>query len=166
MEYKYKVNGVEYTVQVASVFGNKAHVFVNGVSYEVEMEGDTPVAPVAFAPVAATAPAPAPAVEAPQAKATPTPAPEPAKETPKEAPKAAPADVPAGGTPVKSPLPGIINDVKVAVGEKVKSGQVLLILEAMKMENEITAEQDGVISAISVSQGDSVMEGSVLLTIA
>jgi biotin carboxyl carrier protein len=67
---------------------------------------------------------------------------------------------------VKAPLPGIVNDIKVAVGDQVKNGQVLLILEAMKMENEITAEQDGVISAISVSTGDSVMEGTVLLTIA
>ena len=162
MEYKYKVNGVEYTVQVASIVGNKAHVLVNGVSYEVEMEGDAVVAPIAFAPVATATPAPAPVVEAPKEKVSVAQASEPVKETP----KAAPTEVPAGGTSVKSPLPGIINDIKVTVGDKVKSGQVLLILEAMKMENEITAEQDGVVSAISVGKGDSVMEGSVLLTIA
>ena len=165
MEYKYKVNNVEYTVQIASIFGNKAQVFVNGTAYEVEMEGGAVAAPVAFtpapAPVAAPAPAPAPApvAEKPKEEAPATPAPEPSK------PQAT-ANVPAGGTPVKAPLPGIINDIKVAVGDQVKSGQVLLILEAMKMENEITAEQDGVISAISVSTGDSVMEGTVLLTIA
>ncbi|HAE25085.1 MAG TPA: acetyl-CoA carboxylase biotin carboxyl carrier protein subunit [Prevotellaceae bacterium] len=165
MEYKYKVNNVEYTVQIASIFGNKAQVFVNGTAYEVEMEGGAVAAPVAFtpapAPVAAPAPAPAPApvAEKPKEEAPATPAPEPSK------PQAT-ANVPAGGTPVKAPLPGIINDIKVAVGDQVKNGQVLLILEAMKMENEITAEQDGVISAISVSTGDSVMEGTVLLTIA
>lgn len=165
MEYKYKVNNVEYTVQIASIFGNKAQVFVNGTAYEIEMEGGAVAAPVAFtpapAPVAAPAPAPAPApvAEKPKEEAPATPAPEPSK------PQAT-ANVPAGGTPVKAPLPGIINDIKVAVGDQVKNGQVLLILEAMKMENEITAEQDGVISAISVSTGDSVMEGTVLLTIA
>jgi biotin carboxyl carrier protein len=165
MEYKYKVNNVEYTVQIASIFGNKAQVFVNGTAYEVEMEGGAVAAPVAFTPahahVAAPAPAPAPApvAEKPKEEAPATPAPEPSK------PQAT-ANVPAGGTPVKAPLPGIINDIKVAVGDQVKNGQVLLILEAMKMENEITAEQDGVISAISVSTGDSVMEGTVLLTIA
>ena len=165
MEYKYKVNNVEYTVQIASIFGNKAQVFVNGTAYEVEMEGGAVAAPVAFtpapAPVAAPAPAPTPApvAEKPKEEAPATPAPEPSK------PQAT-ANVPAGGTPVKAPLPGIINDIKVAVGDQVKNGQVLLILEAMKMENEITAEQDGVISAISVSTGDSVMEGTVLLTIA
>ncbi len=165
MEYKYKVNNVEYTVQIASIFGNKAQVFVNGTAYEIEMEGGAVAAPVAFtpapAPVAAPAPAPAPTpvAEKPKEEAPATPAPEPSK------PQAT-ANVPAGGTPVKAPLPGIINDIKVAVGDQVKNGQVLLILEAMKMENEITAEQDGVISAISVSTGDSVMEGTVLLTIA
>ena len=165
MEYKYKVNNVEYTVQIASIFGNKAQVFVNGTAYEVEMEGGAVAAPVAFtpapAPVAAPAPAPTPTpvAEKPKEEASATPAPEPSK------PQAT-ANVPAGGTPVKAPLPGIINDIKVAVGDQVKNGQVLLILEAMKMENEITAEQDGVISAISVSTGDSVMEGTVLLTIA
>ena len=164
MEYKYKVNGVEYTVQVASVYGNKAHVFVNGVSYEVEMEGNTIATPVALAPVAASVPlAPASSVAAVEEEKSPsTQTPEPVQETP----KAAPADIPAGGAPVKSPLPGIINDVKVAVGDKVKNGQVLLILEAMKMENEITAEQDGVVSSIAVNKGDTVMEGTVLLTIA
>jgi len=161
MEYKYKVNNVEYTVQIASIFGNKAQVFVNGTAYEVEMEGGAVAAPVTFtpapAPVAASAPAPA---EEKQKEDAPV---APASESDK--PKAA-ANVPASGTPVKAPLPGIINDIKVAVGDQVKNGQVLLILEAMKMENEITAEQDGVVSGISVNKGDSVMEGTVLLTIA
>lgn len=130
-EYKYKVNGVDYTVNINSVEGNMANVTVNGVSYNIEMEK----------PVAAP-------------KATPA---------PKAAP--APAAAPAGGKALKAPLPGVIKDIKVAVGDQVKEGQVVLILEAMKMENEINAECDGTITAISVNKDDSVLEGTVLLTI-
>ena len=136
-EYKYKVNGVDYTVNINSVEGNMANVTVNGVSYDIEME--KPVA----APKSTPAPAPAPA--------------------PKAAP--APAAAPAGGKALKAPLPGVIKDIKVAVGDQVKEGQVVLILEAMKMENEINAECDGTITAISVNKDDSVLEGTVLLTI-
>lgn len=152
-EYKYKVNGVDYTVNINSVEGNMANVTVNGVSYNIEMEKPV-VAPKATpAPKAAPAPAAAP-------KAAPAPAPAPA---PKAAP--APAAAPAGGKALKAPLPGVIKDIKVAVGDQVKEGQVVLILEAMKMENEINAECDGTITAISVNKDDSVLEGTVLLTI-
>ena len=154
-EYKYKVNGVDYTVNINSVEGNMANVTVNGVSYNIEME--KPVA----APKATPAPAPAPkAAPAAAPKAAPAPAPAPA---PKAAP--APAAAPAGGKALKAPLPGVIKDIKVAVGDQVKEGQVVLILEAMKMENEINAECDGTITAISVNKDDSVLEGTVLLTI-
>ena len=159
-ELKYKVNGADYTVCINSVTGNQALVTVNGVAYNVEMQNTPVVAPVAPAQQPAPAPAPAPKVEAP------APAPAPKAEAPKpEAPKVAPAAT-GEGTPLKSPLPGIINDIKVAVGDTVKNGQVLLILEAMKMENEITAEADGTITSIAVNKGDNVMEGAVLLTIA
>ena len=154
-EYKYKVNGVDYTVNINSVEGNMANVTVNGVSYNIEME--KPVA----TPKATPAPAPAPkAAPAAAPKAAPAPAPAPA---PKAAP--APAAAPAGGKALKAPLPGVIKDIKVAVGDQVKEGQVVLILEAMKMENEINAECDGTITAISVNKDDSVLEGTVLLTI-
>ena len=154
-EYKYKVNGVDYTVNINSVEGNMANVTVNGVSYDIEME--KPVA----TPMATPAPAPAPkAAPAAAPKAAPAPAPAPA---PKAAP--APAAAPAGGKALKAPLPGVIKDIKVAVGDQVKEGQVVLILEAMKMENEINAECDGTITAISVNKDDSVLEGTVLLTI-
>ena len=126
-EYKYKVNGVDYTVNINSVEGNMANVTVNGVSYDIGME--KPVA------------------------------------TPKATPAPAPAAAPAGGKALKAPLPGVIKDIKVAVGDQVKEGQVVLILEAMKMENEINAECDGTITAISVNKDDSVLEGTVLLTI-
>lgn len=152
-EYKYKVNGVDYTVNINSVEGNMANVTVNGVSYNIEME--KPVAAPKATPVPKAAPAPAAAP-----KAAPAPAPAPA---PKAAP--APAAAPAGGKALKAPLPGVIKDIKVAVGDQVKEGQVVLILEAMKMENEINAECDGTITAISVNKDDSVLEGTVLLTI-
>ena len=152
-EYKYKVNGVDYTVNINSVEGNMANVTVNGVSYDIEMEKPVAAPKATPAPKAAPAPAAAP-------KAAPAPAPAPA---PKAAP--APAAAPAGGKALKAPLPGVIKDIKGAVGDQVKEGQVVLILEAMKMENEINAECDGTITAISVNKDDSVLEGTVLLTI-
>lgn len=72
----------------------------------------------------------------------------------------------AGAGSVNAPMPGTINDVRVNVGDSVKKGQILLILEAMKMENEIMASCDGTISEVNVSKGASVSSGDVLITIA
>ncbi len=112
-------------------------VTVNGNVYDVTVEenGDT-----------SAAPAPAPA------KAAPAPAP-------------APAAAAAGNIKVTSPMPGKILGVSTSVGDSVKKGQVLLILEAMKMENEIVAPQDGVVVTVNVSTGDSVEPGAVLATL-
>ena len=66
---------------------------------------------------------------------------------------------------MKSPLPGVILDIKVNVGDTVKKGQVIIILEAMKMENNINADKDGKITAINVSKGESVLEGTDLVII-
>ena len=124
-------------------------VTVNGQSYDVAVEelgaGAAPARAAAPAPLAAPAPASAPVV----------------------APAAAPAPVAAsaGSLTVKSPMPGTVMSFKVAAGQSVNRGDVLLILEAMKMENEINAECDGTITSIVVNKGDSVMEGDVLLTI-
>ena len=85
-------------------------------------------------------------------------APKPQKAT--EAPKAA-----GEGEQVKSPMPGTILDVKVKAGDAVKKGQVLVVLEAMKMENEIMAGTDGTVTAVAVSKGASVQTGDMLLTI-
>ena len=157
-EYKYKINGNEYSVAIIDLEGNTAAVEVNGVSYKVDIltEGFTaaPARPAAKPAVAAPAPAPAPA-------ATPV-APQPI--APAAAPAAEPA--PAGkGTAVQSPLPGVILDIKVAVGDTVKAGQTVAILEAMKMENSINAECDGVITAIKVAKGDNILEGSDIVII-
>ena len=157
-EYKYKINGNEYSVAIIDLEGDKAAVEVNGVSYQVDIltEGYTAPAPRPAAKPAAPAPAPAAAPSAP------APAPQPIAPA---APAAEPS-APAGkGTAVQSPLPGVILDIKVAVGDQVKAGQTVAILEAMKMENNINAECDGVITAIKVSKGDNILEGSDIVII-
>jgi biotin carboxyl carrier protein len=98
----------------------------------------------------------APVVSAPAAKAAPAPAPAPAK-------KAAPAG--AGSVKVTAPMPGKILGVKTSVGASVKKGEVIMILEAMKMENEIVAPEDGTIASIDTSEGASVEAGDVLATL-
>ena len=157
-EYKYKINGNEYSVAIIDLEGDKAAVEVNGVSYQVDIltEGYTAPAPRPAAKPAAPAPAPA------AAPAAPAPAPQPIAPA---APAAEPA-APAGkGTAVQSPLPGVILDLKVAVGDQIKAGQTVAILEAMKMENNINAECDGVITAIKVAKGDNILEGSDIVII-
>ena len=81
------------------------------------------------------------------------------------APVVKPAAASSGKSGVKSPLPGVILDIKVNVGDTVKKGQVVIILEAMKMENNINADKDGKITAINVSKGESVLEGTDLVII-
>ena len=99
-------------------------------------------------------------MEAPKPVARPSVAPE-ATATP-----AAAAPAAAGaGSPIKAPLPGTITELKVNVGDTVKKGDILLVLEAMKMQNNIESEYDGTVTAITVKQGETVMEGAVLLTI-
>lgn len=130
-------------------------ITVNGTSYEVSVEeagtvsAEKTVAMPSAAP--APAPAPAPAAAAPKAAAAPTPAPAPAGA--------------AGSITVTSPMPGKIIDVKVNVGDVVKRGDVVLILEAMKMENEIVAPEDGTIATVDVAAGASVEAGTVLATL-
>ena len=125
------------------LFMKTYRVNVNGTNYEValeEIKGGQAPATAAPAPAPAAAPAPAPA--------------------------AAPAPAPADGTEVKSPMPGTILSVNVKAGDSVKSGQVLMVLEAMKMENEIMAPVDGTIASVGVSQGASVESGALLCVIA
>ena len=121
----------------------KYNVTVNGTSYEITLE----------------------VVDAADVKATPA-------HTAAPAPAAAPAAAPvaaapaAGGESVASPMPGTILDVKVQNGAAVKQGDVLMILEAMKMENEIVAPCDGTVASVNVTKGSTVETGTVLCTIA
>jgi biotin carboxyl carrier protein len=118
-------------------------IIVNGVSYDVSVqELDSTDAPQVAAPVAAPVQAPA----APAKKA---------------APKQAAG---AGSVKINSPMPGKIVAIKAAAGDSVKKGDVVVVLEAMKMENEICALQDGTISSIEVAVGDQVEGGSLLAT--
>ncbi|MDD6061934.1 MAG: biotin/lipoyl-binding protein [Oscillospiraceae bacterium] len=93
------------------------------------------------------------------------PAPTAAAAAPTPVPAAAAAPVAAGADAVCAPLPGSVVDVKVSVGESVKKGQILLLIEAMKMENEIVAPNDGVVKAIHTSKGASVTTGAPLVTL-
>ncbi len=145
-EYKFKINGHEYEVAVGSVESGTAKVTVNGTPYEIEVQSNTLLKPkpaktahVAPATYSATAPV-----------------------SPAKIDQSAPV---SGASPLKSPLPGVILDVKVREGEEVRAGQLLMILEAMKMENNIDAHKAGVVRRIEKRQGDSVLEGDVLLTI-
>lgn len=137
-------------------------VTVNGIAYDVAVE-ETTGRPVREYRAAAPAPVAAPIpVAAPAAAPAPAPAAAPVEEA------VSPA-VTAGGTKgrlsVESPMPGKILSVKTSVGQAVKRGDVILILEAMKMENEIVAPEDGVITSIDVSSGDSVESGTLLATL-
>lgn len=149
-QYKYTINGADYDVTIDSLNGNKAKVIVNGMSFDVEMQGtlnesDLPDAPAADASAVPAAPKAAAPAAAPKA--------------------AAPAGAPGKGTPVKAPLPGVVTAINVNVGQKVKKGETVVVLEAMKMENNIAAECDGTVTSVCVAQGDSVMEGTVLVTV-
>ena len=149
-QYKYKVNGAQYDVTIDSIVGKIAKVEVNGIPFEVEMQGSSLVEEDLPTQVSDETTAAAPAPEAPAAAA----------------PAAAPAaGAPGAGTPVKAPLPGVVAKILVNVGQAVKKGETVLVLEAMKMENNITAEADGKVTGICVSAGDSVMEGTTLVTI-
>lgn len=149
-KYQYKVKGVDYEVEIAEVEGNIAKVNVNGIPFEIELQK----------PINA---AKHPTMNNPKVQS-----PQPASVKPAQpvVPQPAQPVVPAGaGTPLKAPLPGTIVEIKVQVGQQVNVGDTVLVLEAMKMQNNIEAETAGQVTSIVVKQGDTVMEGSVLLTI-
>ncbi len=148
-KFKFTIDGKEYEVSVTDKDKNVASVEVNGKEYTVgyEAQGGAPVAskPIAPAMVSVTAPQP---VSSQAATSTPA---------------SAPA---AGGGSIVAPLPGTISSVAVSVGASVKRGDLLLVMEAMKMENDIRSDRDGVVKAIHVAPGKTVMQGDVLLDIA
>lgn len=140
-EYKYTINGNKYEVTIAGIEDNIANVVVNGEEYKVEMEKEP---------------------EPVKKKVVVKPAPQPA---------AAPASSSAASNKVnvnnavKAPLPGVITEIKVAVGDEVKAGDTVVVLEAMKMANNLDAENGGKVTAILVSEGESVMEDTPLVVI-
>lgn len=140
-QYKYKINGNLYNVTVNDIEENIARVEVNGTPYTVELDK-----PVKAAPKPVTRPASAP-------------------KTSTGAPVVARPAATSSKSGIKSPLPGVILDIKVKEGDTVKKGQLIAILEAMKMENNINADKDGVVSAVKVNKGDSVLEGTDLIII-
>ena len=153
--YKYKVQGVDYEVEIAEVEGKIAHVNVNGIPFEIEMQKPINAAKhPALAATKRTAPAAPVTPAAPVQSAQPVAKPQPAQ----------PAAAAGAGTPVKAPLPGTINAINVKVGDTVAVGDVVIVLEAMKMQNNIEAENAGTVTSILVNPGDSVMEGAVMLT--
>ena len=156
--YKYKVQGVDYEVEIAEVEGKIAHVNVNGIPFEIEMQ--KPINAAKHPALAATKRSASTAAPVAAPVAAPQPAP-----TVSTAAPAQPAAAAGAGTPVKAPLPGTINAINVKVGDTVAVGDVVVVLEAMKMQNNIEAETAGTVTSILVNQGDSVMEGAVMLTI-
>jgi len=139
-EYKYTIDGKEYQVAVGEIVDNVATVTVNGEDYKVEME---PEAEPEKKKVVLGQPA---AEQASSDEATPA------------------ANVNTANA-VKAPLPGVITEIKVAVGDDVKAGDVVVVLEAMKMANNLEAEKDGKVTAICVKTGESVLEDSPLVVI-
>jgi biotin carboxyl carrier protein len=142
-DYVVTINGTEYRAELRELNADSATVAVNGIAYVVELKQlgikSDLSKPPAVEPKAAARPAEVPK---PQAKPTQT----------------------SGGV-VKSPLPGLVLDVAIKVGDHVKAGQKLVVLETMKMENHIPAPFDGVVRSIVVHQGDTVSEGQALCEI-
>ena len=147
--YSLTINGNKYDVTVEGVADGKAAVSVNGIPYEVALDASVP-APAASP---AASPAAAPSGKAPVSR------PEPVGRASGPAPESA-------SSTVTSPLPGVIIEVSVKEGQAVRAGEKVAVLEAMKMENEITAPRDGTVTAIHAAKGDSVLEGAPVVTIA
>ena len=140
-EYKYTINGNKYDVEIKDIVDCVATVTVNGEAYSVEMEKEPePVKKkVVVKPVAQPQPSAAPA-------------------------SASSAKVNANNA-LKAPLPGVVRDINVSVGDEVKVGDTVVVLEAMKMANNLEAEKAGKVTAILVQPGESVMEDTPLVVI-
>ena len=139
-KYDINIEGEAFKVTIESVSGDTASVSVNGrqfnVAWKEEKEGMSKV----VAPKTAHAPVSTPAVTAAKPSVSPSSA-------------------------IKSPLPGVILEVKVNVGDKIEVGQVVAVIEAMKMENDIEAERGGIVKSINVNKGDSVLQDTPIITI-
>ena len=138
-EYKYTIDGQEYVVAIGDIVDNVASVTVNGEEFKVEMEPE----------------------QEPEKKKVVLG--QPAQQESEENVTSA-ANVNTANA-VKAPMPGVITEIKVAVGDEVKAGDVVIVLEAMKMANNLEAEKDGKVTAICVKTGESVLEDSPLVVI-
>ena len=156
-QYKFTINGKEFDVTVNSVEGKNAAVTVNGVDYNVVLESGLDGSHSSSAVSLRETP---PSVAGPLPLSMPRVA-----AASEESSRPAPATSGAGKK-IVSPLPGVIIDVCVNVGDAVKRGQKIAVIEAMKMENDILAESDGTVSAIYVKKTDSVLEGADIASIA
>ena len=156
-KYQYTVKGVDYEVEIQDIEGNIANVTVNGIPFEVEMK--QPVK-AGKQKVKLSEERRAEGSEERRVKS------EESNSSSASAASTSSAPTAAAGKPVVAPLPGTINEIKVKVGDKVNAGDTVVILEAMKMQNNIEAETSGTITSINVNKGDAVMEGDTLVTIA
>jgi biotin carboxyl carrier protein len=143
-KYSFKINGNEYDVAVKNVEDNVAEVEVNGFKYSVEF--DRSIETTKTPKLVRSQVVPSTDI------------------SPSEQKTSSPSG-PKGAGYVKSPLPGTILDVHVSVGDSVKSGDKLITLEAMKMENIINSDKGGNVVSIKVNKGDAVMEGDILIEI-
>lgn len=146
--FKFKINGTDYNVDINEVEGQEIKLDVNGTPYTVTVDKEMRAQKHHTTVVSnRTAPRVSAAAGDVQRSSAPNP------------------NTAAGGTKVATPLPGTILDVFVNVGDQVKSGQRVVLLEAMKMENNIEADTDGTVTAVNVRKGDSVLEGDTLIVI-
>ncbi len=143
-KFKFTINGNVYEVDIKNVDDNIAELEVNGTPYTVEVDK---------------------AIQSTKTPKLVRPASIPSTDSHPSVAKTSSPAAPKGSGHVKSPLPGVILELHVKVGDSVKAGQKLITLEAMKMENSIDSDKDGVVTAINVHKGDAVMEGDPLLTI-
>lgn len=141
-KFKFNIRGNDYDVEILSIEDNIAEIEVNGSTYSVELKKEIKSSKT-------------PRLVRSQVTHEPE---KPKEKTGKPAEK-------KGTGHIKAPLPGTIIELKVKVGDEIKSGDTLLIMEAMKMENNIKADRDGKVTEIKVSNGDSVLEGDVLVEI-
>ena len=155
-KYQYTVKGVDYEVEIQDIEGNIANVTVNGIPFEGEMK--QPVK-AGKQKVKLSEERRAEGSEERRVKS------EEFNSSSASTASTSSASTAAAGKPVVAPLPGTINEIKVKVGDKVNAGDTVVILEAMKMQNNIEAETSGTITSINVNKGDAVMEGDTLVTI-
>ena len=163
-KYQYTVKGVDYEVEIQDIEGNIANVTVNGIPFEVEMKqpvkaGKQKVKLSEERRADGSEERRAEGSEERRVKS------EESNSSSASAASTSSAPTAGAGKPVVAPLPGTINEIKVKVGDKVNAGDTVVILEAMKMQNNIEAETSGTITSINVNKGDAVMEGDTLVTI-